>query len=226
MPRFPEPAAAYAEFVVAPSRQLARIPDSVSDLTAAAVALSGLTAYQSIVDTLEVGKDSRVLIHGAAGDVGRVAVQIAKARRAEVWATEVPGRMATLVGLGVDHAIDAGTEDFTDLATGMDAVLDLVGSDGSAARLLRTLRPGGRLLSLPAPEALPTPADLEGTTVDARWMLVEPDYQGLEALSAMLEYGLLRIAISDVRRLDEVAALHAIGEAGEATGRLVATLTE
>jgi len=226
MPRFPQPARAYAEFITAPSRQLARIPNGVSDLAAAGVSLSGLTAYQAVVDTLDVGTGSRVLIHGAAGGVGQFAGQIAKARRAEVWATELPGRLSTLKGLGVDHAIDAGAEDFTELATDMDAVLDLVGIDDIPVRSLRSLRPGGRLLVLPSPGMIPSPTQLEGTNVDAQWMLVEPDYAGLEALAAMLGYGLLRVAIAEVQPLASVGTLHALGEAGETIGRLVATVSD
>ena len=70
MPRFPHPARAYAEYVVAPSRHLARIPDNVSDKTAAGVPLPGLTAYQAVVDTIKLGQGERILIRGAAGAVG------------------------------------------------------------------------------------------------------------------------------------------------------------
>ena len=226
MPAFPQPASAYAEFITAPSRQLARLPNGVSDLAAAAVPLSGLSAYQAIVDTLDVRAGTRVLIHGGAGGVGQFAVQIAKARRAEVWATDVSDRQDTLRDLGVDHPIDTTSEDFTGIANEMDAVLDLVGTNDYPVRSLRSLRSGGRLVVLPAPEMVPSAAQLEGTGVAANWMLVEPDYAGLEALAAMLEYGLLRVAIAETRPLDEVGALHVIGEAGSTTGRLVATVTD
>ena len=82
MPRFPREAACYAEYVVSPSRQLARIPDGLGDVEAAAVPLAGLTAWQALVDTAGVGAGSRVLVLGAAGGVGHFAVQIAKARGA------------------------------------------------------------------------------------------------------------------------------------------------
>ncbi len=223
MPRFPDPASAYAEFIVAPSRQLTRIPDGVADLAAAAVPLSGLTAYQAIVDTLHVGQGDRVLIHGAGGNVGQLAVQIAKARRAEVWATEVAGRQDVLKSLAVDHAIDSDVEDFADLAADMNAVLDLVGSDNSPVRALRTLSDGGRLVVLSSPNDLPSEEQLTEANVRGAWMLVEPDYAGLDALAAMLSYGLLKISLAETRPLSEIGALHAIGEAGETPGRLVAT---
>ncbi len=224
MPRFPEPANAYAEFITAPSRQLARVPEGVADLAAAATPLSGLTAYQGIVDTLKVGTGDRVLIHGAGGNVGQFAVQIAKARRVEVWATEVTARQDTLTALAVDHAIDGERDDFAEVAENMDAVLDLVGSDGSSTRALRTLREGGRLVVLSSPEDLPSPEELAEVNATGSWMLVEPDYAGLDALAAMLSFGLLKVSLGETLPLSDVGALHAIGEAGEGTGRLVATI--
>lgn len=226
MPRFPEPARAYAEFVTAPSRQLARIPDGVSDLAAAAVPLSGLTAYQAVVDTLNVGQGDRILIHGAGGGVGQFAVQIARARRAEVWATEIPERQDTLRNLRVEHPMNSQVDDFAELAIDMDAVLDLVGSDDSPTRSLRTLRAGGRLLVLSSPDALPSSEQLRSAAVTGTWMLVEPDRAGLEALAAMLRFGLLKVSLAETRSLQEVASLHALGEAGEMIGRLVATVQD
>lgn len=223
MPRFPNPASAYAEFVVAPSRQMTRIPEGVADLAAAAVPLSGLTAYQAIVDTLHVGQGDRVLIHGAGGNVGQLAVQIAKARRAEVWATEVSGRQDVLKSLAVDHAINSDDDDFADVAADMNAALDLVGSDGSSVRALRTLSDGGRLVVLSSPNDLPSEEQLAEANVRGTWMLVEPDYAGLDALAAMLSYGLLKISLAETRPLGEIGALHTIGEAGDTPGRLVAT---
>ncbi len=224
MPRFPDPAGGYAEFITAPSRQLARIPDGVADLAAAAVPLSGLSAYQAIVDTLHVGQGDRVLIHGAGGNVGQIAVQIAKARRAEVWATELPARMVTLETLGVDHAINTENDAVATIATDMDAVLDLVGSQGSPVDVVNTLKDGGRLVVLTSPEDLPSEEELVEANVTGSWMLVEPDYAGLDGLAAMLAYGLLQVSLAKTLPLSEVGALHATGEAGETPGRLVATV--
>ena len=224
MPRFPKPAAAYAEYIVAPSRQFARIPDKVADITAAAVPLSGLTAYQAVVDTLKVGQGDHILIHGAAGAVGQFAVQIAKARRAIVWATDVPDRLDILRNLGVENVIDPEGEDFANAISHMDAVLDLVGGSEYPVRSLRTLNAGGRMLVMSDPDDVPSDRHLASAGVTSKWMLVEPDHAGLEALGAMLKYGLLHVSIAETMPLDDIAELHRIGEAGAVPGRLVATL--
>src|SRR4051794_23953100 len=87
MPWFPRLARAYAEYVTAPSRQLARTPDALDDEPAGGLPLAGLTAWQALVDTAGVGAGDRVLIHAAAGGVGHLAVQIGKARGAHVIGT-------------------------------------------------------------------------------------------------------------------------------------------
>ncbi len=225
MPRFPQPAGGYAEFVTSPARQLALIPNGVSDLAAAATPLSGLTAYQAVVDTLDVRSGTRILIHGAGGHVGQFAVQIAKARRAEIWATEVTERVSTVQAFGIEHVIDATRDDFAAEATDLDVVLDLVGADDSPTRSLGCLKRGGQLLVLPSAGALPSRSAAEDAGVEARWMLVEPDHAGLEALAAMLGFGLLRAPIAATRDLEDVGELHQMGEAGDTAGQLVITVS-
>ena len=104
MPRFPREAAAYAEYVTSPSRQLARIPEGLSDVEAAALPLAGLTAWQALVETADVQPGQRVLVLGASGGVGHLAVQIAKARGAYVIGTARSPKHGFLAELGADEA--------------------------------------------------------------------------------------------------------------------------
>ncbi|MFT5289927.1 MAG: NADPH:quinone reductase-like Zn-dependent oxidoreductase [Planctomycetota bacterium] len=224
MPRFPKPAGAYAEFVASPSRHLARIPDGVSFEVAGAMPLAGLTAWQAVVDTLQIGAGQRVLIHAAAGGVGHLAVQIAKARGATVWGTSSAAKHDLLRGLGVDHPIDYRNEDFTKVATEMDSVIDLVGGPENATRSLTSLRRGGRLVVIPSPVFLPSNETLSEHGVTVTWMLVEPDHAGLEALASMLESKTLKVIIAGSRPLAEMAALHALSESSTVTGKLIATI--
>lgn len=222
MPRFPERANAYAEYVVAGSREVARTPDSITDIEAGALPLAALTAWQAVVDTLHIGEGDRILIHAASGGVGHLAVQIAKARGAEIWGTASAVNHEALRGLGVDHLIDYKSEQFEEIATEMDAVIDLVGTDSNPTRSVTSLKRGGKLVVIGASTEIPVQDVLDAAGVTATWMLVEPDYAALEHIAAMIESGTLRVVIADTRPLDRIDELHTIGEAGGPMGKLVA----
>lgn len=224
MPRFPRPASAYAEYAVAGSREVAHTPDNISDVEAGALPLAGLTAWQAIVDTMEVGEGDRVLIHAASGGVGHLAVQLAKIRGAEVWGTASAAKHEQLRDFGVDHPIDYRSEKFEEVATEMDAVLDLYGDDDYPVRSVRALKRGGRLVVIPSPMQLPPKDVLDEAGVSATWMLVEPDYASLERIARLLSDGDLRVVVGETRPLSKMAELHAIGEAGGPVGKLVATV--
>ena len=215
MPCFPKPAHAYAEFVVTRAREVARIPDNVSDLEAGAAPLAALTAWQAIVDTFKTKPGDRVLVHAASGGVGHIAVQIAKAHGAEVWATASADNAAALHDLGVDHVIDYRTERFEEVATEMDAVLDLVGAGGNAVRSVAALKRGGTLVVVPSATYLPPPSVVAEAGITAHWILVEPDYAALEAIAAMMSNGSLKVIVGDTRPVRQMAELHAIGQAGD-----------
>lgn len=224
MPAFPHPAGAYAEYVVARSRHLAPAPAACSDVEAGGLPLAALTAWQALVDTLAVGAGDRVLIHAASGGVGHLALQIAKARGAEVWGTASAGSHDTLVALGLDHPIDYRAERFEDVATGMDAVLDLVGTGDNPTRSVRSLRPGGRLVVVPSAGGLPAQDVLDEAGVTATGILVEPDHAGLEQIARLVDDGALRVVIGETLPLAAIDELHTIGEAGGPLGKLVATM--
>ena len=133
MPWFPRLAKANAEFVTAPSRQLALAPDALPDAYAGGLPLAGLTAWQTVVDTAGVGEGDRVLIHAAAGGVGHLAVQVAKSRGAHVIGTARAEQHDFLGELGIDEQIDYRTEAFEEVVSEVDVVIDLVGRGLRAA---------------------------------------------------------------------------------------------
>ena len=223
MPRFPRPAEAYAEYVVAGSREVARTPDNVSDIEAAAVPLAGLTAWQAVVDTVKVETGTGLLINAASGGVGHLAVQIAKAKGAEIWGTASPSKHDWLRGLGVDHVLDR-SDPWHETIQDMDAVVDLYAQRGSPTRSLSALREGGTLVVI-TPVELPAADALDAAGVNATWMLVEPDYASLEAMADLMTNGELIVAVGETRPLSEVAELHEIGRQGGVVGKLVATIS-
>ncbi|MGW0245681.1 NADP-dependent oxidoreductase [Nocardia goodfellowii] len=220
MPAFPRQAGAYAEYVVAPARQFARKPPSLSHLEAAALPLAGLTAWQSLVDTAELVAGQRVLIHAAAGGVGHLAVQIAKARGAYVIATGRADNHEFLRSLGADEVIDYSAVDFSTVVGEVDVVLDAYGGD-YGVRSLPVLRRGGYLVVLPGPDTLPTAEQARERGVRVGWNVVEPDAGGLRELSGLVEAGRLRVAIDTVFPLADAAKAHAHGETGRTRGKIV-----
>jgi NADPH:quinone reductase-like Zn-dependent oxidoreductase len=222
MPWFPRQAGAYAEYVTAPSRQWAKIPAGLSDVDAAALPLAALTAYQALVDTAGLQAGERVLIHAAAGGVGHLAVQIAKARGAHVIGTASAGKHELLRGLGADELVDYRESDFASAVKDVDVVLDTIGGD-YVARSLETLRDGGRLVTLlgPQPEAFAAAA---ARGIDAKWLLVEPDGRAMEAIAQLVGDGKLRALIDRTFPLADAADAHRHGEQDRTTGKIVLTV--
>ncbi|MFJ9592792.1 NADP-dependent oxidoreductase [Streptomyces virginiae] len=219
MPHFPRQAGGYAEYVVAPARHFARKPASLDHVQAAALPLAALTAWQALVDTAGVTAGQRVLVHAAAGGVGHLAVQIAKARGAYVIGTASAAKHDVLRELGADELIDYRSVDFAEAVADVDVVLDALGGE-TAERSLKVLRPGGHLVSLPGPDSVPAGAD----GVNASWVLVDPDLKGLEAVADLADKGLLKPLVETVLPLAEAARAHEIGEQGRTTGKIVLTV--
>ena len=221
MPWFPRQAAAYAEYVTAPSRQLVRKPAGMSHVEAAGLPLAGLTAWQCLVDLADVRRGQRVLVDAAAGGVGHLAVQIAKARGAEVVGTASAGKHEFLRSIGVDQPLD-----YRDPAADpgeLDLVVGLAGEE-SDRRWLEFVRPGGLLVGVLSgiPEELEQDAAARGVRTGR--MLVEPDRIGLLGLTQLVESGQLRVHVERTFPLEEVAEAHRVGETSRATGKLVLTL--
>ncbi|MEU9993929.1 NADP-dependent oxidoreductase [Streptomyces sp. NPDC050848] len=216
MPLFPRQAGGYAEYVVAPARHLAPKPASLTHVEAAALPLAALTAWQALVDAADVQPGERVLVHAAAGGVGHLAVQIAKARGAYVIGTASAAKHELLRELGADEAVDYREARFEDVVSDVDIVLDALGGE-TAERSLKVLRTGGRLITLPGPDDVP--AAPEG--VRAAWVLVEPDHLGLREITALVESGALRPVVDTVLPLSEAAKAHELGERGRTTGKIV-----
>jgi NADPH:quinone reductase-like Zn-dependent oxidoreductase len=222
MPLFPRAANAYAELVAAPARQLARKPGGLDHIHSAALPLVGLTAWQSLVDVGSVGPGHRVLVHAAAGGVGHVAVQIAKARGAYVVATASAEKCAFVESLGADEVLDYRSQDFSSTVRGIDVVLETVGGD-YAERSLKTLRPGGLLVTI----VERTNAALASKTREAGFRFagvsVEPDHQGLEALARLVDEGKLKVHVERTFPLEKAGEAHAFLES-RPKGKIVLTV--
>ncbi len=209
MPRFPHAASAYAEYVTAPSRHFAHKPKGLTHVEAAALPLAALTAWQILVDTADVQPGQKVLVTAAAGGVGHLAVQIAKARGAYVIGTARQPKHAFLKDLGADEVIDYTQADYE--GDDIDVLVDLVGG-GSAA----SVRSGGLFVGVPSGVDSAIRDDIRTSPI-----LVEPDRAGLEAISALVESGELRVHVDATFPLEDAGKAHALGETGRTQGKIV-----
>ncbi|GAA1676779.1 NADP-dependent oxidoreductase [Kribbella yunnanensis] len=221
MPKFPELPGAYAEYVVAQSRQFVRKPEALTFEQAAGLPLAALTAWQGLVDTADLQAGQRVLVHAAAGGVGHLAVQIAKSLGAYVIGTASAPKHDFVRSLGADEVIDYRTEDFADVlrTQPVDVVFDPIAGE-TGLRSLQVLKDGGAFVSiLPVHPDAAEAANRRG--IQAEFTLVEPDRLALTAITDLVAQGKLRVAVDSVFPLAEAAAAHRRGETNQASGKIV-----
>ncbi|MET9225211.1 NADP-dependent oxidoreductase [Lentzea sp. NPDC003310] len=209
MPWFPRAASAYAEYVTAPSRHFAKKPQSLTHVEAAALPLAALTAHQILIDTADLQKGQKVLISAAAGGVGHLAVQIAKAHGAYVIGTAREAKHAFLKDLGADEVVDYTKGDYE--GTDIDVYVDLVGGASPAP-----VRPGGLFVGVPSGVDRQVRDDIRTSPI-----LVEPERAGLEAIAALVESGELRVHVDATFPLADAGKAHALGETGRTQGKIV-----
>ncbi|MEU7283434.1 NADP-dependent oxidoreductase [Streptomyces sp. NPDC045431] len=225
LPRHPLPAGTYAEYVTSPARHLVRKPGVLTHIQAAALPLAALTAWQALVDVAHVQEGQRVLVHAAAGGVGHLAVQIAKARGAHVTGTARAAKHAFLRGLGADELVDYTETDFETAVAPVDVVIDTIGG-AYGPRSLRTLRPGGVLVSLASPAEAYLADEAAAVGRRAAFMIVEADQAGMREIAALVESGRLRPEIDTVLPLDQAAKAHELGDSRRTSGKIVLTVAD
>ncbi|KAB1990606.1 NADP-dependent oxidoreductase [Streptomyces triticiradicis] len=206
---------AAAEFVTVPAAVLAAKPGSLDHERAASLPLAGLTAWQGLADHAGATSGARVLVHGGAGGVGSLAVQIAAALGGEVTATASAGDMDFVRGLGADDVVDYVRQRFEDEVKDADIVFDTVGGD-TLARSWEVLRPGGVLVSVAEPAEPPQGSDARGV-----FFVVEPDRAGLEELTALVEAGRLIPQVDRIVPLESAPGAYAALERERRRGKIV-----
>ncbi|WP_433454693.1 NADP-dependent oxidoreductase [Streptomyces sp. CA-142005] len=210
----------HAEYVIAPVRALTHKPAGIDHTQAGALPLVSLTAWQALTEHADVRPGQRVLIHAAAGGVGHVAVQIAKARGAYVIGTASAGKHDFLREIGVDEPVDYRTTDVTEAVRDVDVVLDTLGGDTSV-QSLKVLRPGGVVVSILPVGSREFHDEAERRGVRAVRMLVDADRAGMEKIAELVESRKLKATIAGTFPLAEAAKAHEVGDTGRTAGKLV-----
>ncbi len=217
---FPVKGGGYADYVLAKSDELAIVPEELDLMTAGALPLAALTAWQALFEVAELAPGQKILIHAGAGGVGHFAVQFARVHGAHVIATASAGNRDFLAELGVHEVIDYHTTDFIEECYGLDVVLDLVGGD-TGKRSLHTLSEHGVLVTIPTATADEIITAAEGLGLRAHGMVVRPDVFHLDEIAELIEDGDVRVHIERAFPLSEVADAHRLLETGHVRGKLV-----
>jgi NADPH:quinone reductase-like Zn-dependent oxidoreductase len=237
MLRFPSgESAAYAEYVAAPASDLARKPAGIDHVHAAGAPMAGLTAWQFLIELghdhpnplqatphrpMALGAETTVLINGAAGGVGHIAVQLARWKGARVLAVASGAHESFLRELGANEFIDYTKRPPEDVAHGVDLVLDTLGGP-TTGRFLRTLKRGGALF----PVFLGF-SDFEGAArlgVTVSTTQVRSNGPQLALFGRLLDAGTVRVAIDSTFPLADARQAHERAARGHIQGKIVLTV--
>ena len=195
---------AYAEYALASAAMIARKPTSLDYIKAASVPVIAVTAWQGLFDQAQLEAGQTVVIHGAAGNVGAYAVQMARRAGIRIIATAATDDFAYVRELGADTVVDYQTQRFEDVARDVDAVFDLVGGD-TQQRSFQVLRQGGKLISA---VSQPDQHLAKSYGVDAAFFLVNVMTKHLTQIAGLIDSGELRTRVGTVVPLADAHEAH------------------
>ncbi len=195
---------AYAEYAVPTAGMMAPKPAALDFVRAASAPVVAVTAWQMLFDYAQANAGQSVLIHGASGNVGAYAVQLARQTGLHVIATVGSGDVEYVRNLGAERIVDYQAERFEDSVTGMDIVLDTVGGD-TQQRSLRVLKPGGILVSVVSP--VPRAAQ-ERYGVRAAFFYVDVTTARLNKITELFDSGKLFAQVGTVLPLEKARTAH------------------
>src|SRR5882724_3368648 len=208
---------AYADYIVVRESEISLKPNSLHHIRAAAVPLAALTAWQSLFDTAQLETGQRVLIHAGSGGVGNFAVQLAKWKRAYVFATASTKNQDLLRKLGVDEPIDYTQQRFENVARNIDVVLDTIAGE-TQERSWSVLKKGGNLVSLVQG---PSEEKAKKLGVRAAFVAGHPSGAQLAEIAKMIDSGKLAPVIDRILPLSEVLRAHELSQSGHIRGKIV-----
>ena len=194
----------YAEYAVAKATMLDQKPANLSDLEAASAPVVAVTAWQTLHEYGNAVAGQTILIHGAAGNVGAYAVQLAKLAGLHVIATASGDDVAYVQGLGADQVIDYKLTQFDVVVHNVDIVLDTISGD-VLERSATVVKPGGIIVSIAAPVA----DNFEATHgAKAVFFLAEVNFERLHTITELLATGKLITQVGSILTLDDAAVAH------------------
>lgn len=195
----------FAEFVSADVKCIAPKPRNKSHVDAATLPLSGVSVYRALIEHMQLKRGQKILIHGGAGHIGSMAIQLAKFLGAMVATTVSPEQLRFVRKLKVDEIIDYTSEDFDKKIQNYDAVLDTVGGE-IYYKSLNVLRQGGIIVSF---IERPIPKQIEELGINAVYQFTQVTDYRLNELKKLVEQGVFHVPINKTFSLNKAAdALH------------------
>lgn len=234
----------FAERIAVHQADLARKPENLTMAEAASIPLVALTAWQALVGHAGLKAGQKVLIHAGSGGVGTIAIQLAKHLGATVATTASAASAEQLRALGADMVVDYRTQDFSEVLSGYDVVLNSLDGD-TLVKSLKVLKPGGKLISISGPPD-PAFARAQGLNwalrqilrlmsasirrkaarqgIDYAFLFMRASGEELEQIGALIEQGKIRPVVDRVMPFAELGAALSYVESGRAKGKVVVTL--
>ena len=207
----------YTEYISLPEDNVSLKPKNLVAGEAAALAVPLVTSYSVLVETAGVLPGQKVLILGAAGGVGNIMVQVAKALGAYVIGTASGEGLNLVKTLGADEVIDYKTEDITKLVKDVDVVADLVGGE-TQKQSFSVLKKGGKLVSI----VMPPPAGMaEQFGVSAQFISSTPSHVKLDFGRQFVEDGKIKAEIAKTLPLSQAAEAQDLVSKGGLNGKVV-----
>jgi NADPH:quinone reductase-like Zn-dependent oxidoreductase len=213
----------YAEYIVIKAGDLVPKPRSIDHTHAAALPITGITAWQALIDplTMNLQKGQTVLILGGAGGVGTLAIQIAKSRGARVIATGSTASGEFLRELGADLFVDYTKDRLEPNVRDVDGVLDTIGGE-TRMQALQVIKPGGVLVSIVGPP------DAEATRargVRGVGLVAENRAEELLHVARLVDAGKVRPIVSEILPLSQARRAHELSQVGHVRGKIILQVT-
>ncbi|MGV1907145.1 NADP-dependent oxidoreductase [Agrobacterium cavarae] len=239
-------AGTFAEMIAVDAEDLALKPKSLSMVQAASIPLVGLTAWQALVEVGKVKPGQKVFIQAGSGGVGTFAIQLAKHLGATVATTTSATNIELVKSLGADVVIDYKTQDFEQVLSGYDLVLNSQDAT-TLAKSVNVLRPGGKLISISGPPDVPFAKSLrlnlilrlvmrmlssgimkkaKSRGVDYSFLFMRADGQQLQEIAKLIDAGAIRPVVDKVFDFAQTADALAYVETGRAKGKVVVAVSQ
>ncbi len=190
---------AFAEMALANTKSIANKPKRLSHVEAAALPLVGVSAWKALVENIGLSKDQKILIHGGAGGIGSIAIQLAKYLGATVATTISTNDKQFVQELGADQVIDYKTQNFEDILHDYDAVFDTVGGE-TYRRSFKVLKKGGVIVSM---LEQPNSELMNQYGVKAIFQFTQADRERLTKLAQWVDQNNIRVNVEKTFSLDE-----------------------